>query len=433
MPAIHYIIAQTGSFFKAIPAILSRQMLMRQILFVPVYEVLMKKQGYYSSGQFARLARVSVRTIRFYDKQNILKPSYTSESGARFYTDQDLVSLQQILLFKYLGFSLDDIRQMTIDSADSSFMQHSLQIQEKLISDQIEQLQLVKRAISDTREIMKKEHTVNWSRMLELIHMTNMEQSLSNQYKNAANLSARIRLHTLFSQNRQGWFPWVFEQCEIKEGMNILEIGCGDGSLWAENRDKIPANVTITLSDVSDGMIRDARRKIGSDDHRFSFRIFDCAHLPFPADSFDLVIANHVLFYVNDIPQVCREAHRVLKEGGRFICSTYSGRHMKEIGDLVTTLDERVALSADHLYEKFGLDNGEQLLSCAFPKAQQRIYQDSLEVTQPEPLIEYILSCHGNQNQYLLDRYKELRSFVEEKTTPAFHITKEAGIFMCKK
>jgi DNA-binding transcriptional MerR regulator len=47
----------------------------------------MKLPGYYSSGQFARMANVSVRTIRFYDKQNILKPSYVTPAGARFYTE----------------------------------------------------------------------------------------------------------------------------------------------------------------------------------------------------------------------------------------------------------------------------------------------------------------------------------------------------------
>ena len=40
----------------------------------------MKLPGYYSSGQFARMANVSVRTIRFYDKQNILHPSYVTPS-----------------------------------------------------------------------------------------------------------------------------------------------------------------------------------------------------------------------------------------------------------------------------------------------------------------------------------------------------------------
>ena len=48
----------------------------------------MKKDGYYSSGEFARMAHVTLRTIRYYDKQDILKPSYVTESGARFYTDE---------------------------------------------------------------------------------------------------------------------------------------------------------------------------------------------------------------------------------------------------------------------------------------------------------------------------------------------------------
>ena len=100
----------------------------------------LKKLGYYSSGEFARMAHVTLRTIRYYDKQNILKPSYVSDSGARFYTDEDFARLQQILLLKYLGFTLDDIREMTIDDPDYHFMLNSLNIQLKLVRDKIEQM-----------------------------------------------------------------------------------------------------------------------------------------------------------------------------------------------------------------------------------------------------------------------------------------------------
>ena len=88
----------------------------------------MKKEGYYSSGEFAKKAHVTLRTIRYYDKQNILVPSARTESGARLYTDEDLAKLQQILLLKYLGFSLDDIREMIIDDTDYHFMENSLNI-----------------------------------------------------------------------------------------------------------------------------------------------------------------------------------------------------------------------------------------------------------------------------------------------------------------
>ena len=391
----------------------------------------MNLPGYYTSGQFARMANISVRTVRFYDKQNILKPSYVSPSGSRFYTEQDFARLQQILLLKYLGFSLEDIKEMTINDTDFHFMLNSLNMQQKLIRDRIEQLQMVEKAIEDTTQEIATQQSINWSRMLNLIHLTNMEKSLKIQYQNSSNISARIRLHSLYSRNKQGWFPWLFEQCNIKEGMKVLEIGCGSGALWAENRDKLPQNISVTLSDISEGMLRDAKREIGVNDQRFSFRAFDCHQIPYPNHSFDLVIANHVLFYCN-IPKVCAEVQRVLKPGGIFLCSTYGSAHMKEISSLVQEFDSRIILSGEKLYEKFGEENGEELLSPYFSNITWHLYEDSLEVDAPEPLIEYILSCHGNQNQYLLDRYKEFRSFVAKKTKTTFQITKEAGIFICK-
>ena len=318
----------------------------------------MKLPGYYSSGEFARMADVSVRTIRFYDKQNILKPSYVNDSGARFYTDSDFARLQQILLLKYLGFSLDDIRGMTIADADYHFMLNSLKLQLKLVQDQIEQMQMVEKAIEDTASAIENHHDVNWSQMLNLIHLTNMEKSLASQYKNANNISARIRLHRLYSQNKQGWFPWIYEQCQIRPNMRILELGCGNGALWTENKSLLPKQISILLTDISEGMIRDARRSVGPEDSRFAFQTLDCHSLPFPEESFDLVIADHVLFYCHDIPQVCQQVRKVLKPEGRFLCSTYGTKHMKEINQLVQDFDSHIFLSADKLYQKFGLENG---------------------------------------------------------------------------
>ena len=393
----------------------------------------MKKTGYYSSGEFARMAHVTLRTIRYYDKQNILPPSLITDTGARFYTDEDLARLQQILLLKYLGFSLEDIKEMTVNDTDYHFMTNSLNLQLKLIRDRIEQMQLVEKAIEDTCNAIQTEHSIDWSNMLHLIHLTGMEKSMKNQYKNASNISARINLHSLYSQNRQGWFPWIYEQCHIKPNMKILEIGCGDGTLWTSNLSLLPKNVTITLSDLSEGMLRDARRAIGTEDMRFTFQGFDCKQISYESESFDLVIANHVLFYCEDISQVCKEVHRVLKPDGLFLCSTYGSNHMVEVSQLVQGFDDRIVLSADKLYEKFGLENGMEILAPYFSKIECKTYEDSLLVPDSEPLISYILSCHGNQNQYLIDHYNDFRSYVKKQTDNVFHITKEAGIFLCKK
>lgn len=215
--------------------------------------------------------------------------------------------------------------------------------------------------------------------------------------------------------------------------MNILETGCGDGTLWAQNLPLLPDHTTVTLSDISSGMLRDARRGIGGGDDRFFFQNFDCHKIPCEDAQFDLVIANHVLFYCEDIGEVCREVCRVLKPGGRFLCSTYGSLHMREVSKLVQDFDSRIVLSAEKLYERFGRENGKEILSPYFSRITWKSYEDSLFVPDAEPLISYILSCHGNQNQYLLEHYKEFCSYVKRKTAHGFHITKDAGVFLCEK
>jgi ubiquinone/menaquinone biosynthesis C-methylase UbiE len=216
--------------------------------------------------------------------------------------------------------------------------------------------------------------------------------------------------------------------------LRILELGCGSGALWTENLpvlDRLP-DVRITLSDISEGIIRDLRRSIPNENGRFLFDTFDCHAIPYEADSFDIVYANHVLFYCADIPAVLGEVRRVLKPDGLFCCSTYSSSHMREITELVQSFDARIVLYGDALYEHFGLDNGPDILQEIFPNRKLRRYDDEIILDRAEPLIEYILSCHGNQNQYLLERYREFREYVEQKVHPAFHITKDAGIFLCR-
>lgn len=390
----------------------------------------MKLEGYYSSGDFAKKAHITKKTIRYYDEHNILKPSYVNENGARFYNDEDFARLQQILFLKYLGFSLDDIKEMTLKNTDSNFMSESLHMQMGLVDERIEQMELMRQALDDAAKIIDRGEHVDWSRMLELVNVNEMEQKLKKQYRDASNISVRISLHKEYSKNPVSWFNWLFEKCALECGANVLEIGCGDASLWTQNIEKIPENISVTLTDISYGMIKDATRNIGEDDKRFTYEIMDAHRLYKLDDSFDVVIANHVLFYCDDLDMVCREIKRVLKPGGTFICSTYSSRHMKEISELVKEFDDRIELSAGHLYERFGKENGKQILGKYFKNVEWNQYEDELFVPTAEPVVEYVLSCHGNQNRYIVDRYKEFVSYVKQKTDNGLYITKDAGVFI---
>jgi len=66
----------------------------------------------YTVKQLSRLAGVSVRTLHYYDEISILKPSLIGNNGYRYYRDEALIYLQQILFYRELGLSLDNIRRM---------------------------------------------------------------------------------------------------------------------------------------------------------------------------------------------------------------------------------------------------------------------------------------------------------------------------------
>ncbi len=405
----------------------------------------------YSSGEFAKKARVTIRTIRYYDKENILKPSVRTDNGNRMYSERDLVKLQQILLLKYLGFTLKDIREMTMGTTTEQSLLDSLTIQRKLITERIEEMKAVQNAIEETITAIQEQKQIAWDEMLKLIHMTSMEQSLKNQYVNSANINSRIRLHEEYSVNKQGWFPWIFEQCEFQKGETVLEVGCGNGALWCENYAKIPKDIDINLTDISAGMLRDARRNMEQQENKtsavgantktlkdgqipkFKYKTANIEKLPFKDETFDVVIANHVLFYCDNVNQAITEVRRVLKPGGRLIASTYGKRHMIEITELVQKFNSEISLSGITLYDVFGLHNGDKLLEKLFERVEKRIYEDEIIIDEAMPLIDYILSCHGNQNQLLVDHFKDFKAFVEQQVKTGFHITKDAGVFIATK
>src|SRR5579862_8482845 len=66
----------------------------------------------YTVNTLAKLSNVSVRTLHFYDEIGLLKPAYYGENNYRYYEEEQLLMLQQILFYKELGFALKDIQRI---------------------------------------------------------------------------------------------------------------------------------------------------------------------------------------------------------------------------------------------------------------------------------------------------------------------------------
>ncbi len=252
---------------------------------------------------------------------------------------------------------------------------------------------------------------------------------LNEQYKDAANLNARIQLHERFSTNTYDWQRWVFDQIQASSKSRILEIGCGPARLWLNNFDHIPQGWDITLSDFSPGMLQEAQQNLKIVRHPFTFKQFDVQSIPFKDKSFDVVIANHMLYHVPDTDKALSEIHRVLVPKGRCYAATGGKNHLREIADLVRRVEP--SYRTGHVpRDIFNLENGGKALSRWFSHVTMHEVDDGLVVTETEPLLAFILSMPV-QSFMTDEKLQELRKSIDHdiKEKGAVHITKSTGLF----
>jgi len=258
--------------------------------------------------------------------------------------------------------------------------------------------------------------------------MTKLQDSQylqEEQYHSADKLNARITLHRRFSTNEYGWFRWVFDHFRFHSNAKILELGCGPGDLWKENVQRIPLAWDITLSDFSRGMVIQARDNLTERLDRYSFGVINAEDIPFAAQQFDVVIANHFLYHVPNRQKAFSEIQRVLKQGGLIFASTIGERHLEEISDLLVKFDSTLEDVFKSDERPFTLENGSQQLQDWFDILNVDRYPDSLQVTETRPLAVYLLSTVLNEQ--IQGKEVQLMSYLEEQ------MAAEDGVIQIKK
>lgn len=398
-----------------------------------------------TAGQFADKAGVTVRTVRFYDKVELLNPSHRTSSGHRYYTKQDLARLQRILTLKYIGLTIDEIRRIIHRDGHEEDLKESLRVQSTIIGQKMEHLRLVQKTVKETLSLLEslengeqenqdptaeeRESSPAWELFASIIRVVNQE------FESAFNLRTRIRLHDDFSINPYKWHHWLFDQLIMPKRSTILELGCGDGTMWQRNADRIPEGWDVTLTDLSEGMLNDAKERLAHSvpPNRFRFTSADARSIPFPDASFDAVLANHMLYHVSERHQSLKEIRRVLKPGGVLFASTMGTNHMKEIKGLLSQLNPHFDSGRQDFACEFGLENGaDQLDAAGFIDVRLQRYEDALQVTEAKPLIAYIRTTPGGRENLTDSRLSKLEANLNEiiRVEGAVHITKDVGLFI---
>jgi ubiquinone/menaquinone biosynthesis C-methylase UbiE len=264
-------------------------------------------------------------------------------------------------------------------------------------------------------------------RMQDVDHLRN------TAYNDASKLNARIEFWQLYGEPRDAAFARYFDRFDPPNNANILDLGCGPAHYWQwglENN-RIPHDWSMTLTDLSPGMIEEAKRNVAAHDHDFSFELADVCDLRFEDNSFDIVTANYMLYHASSQDKALAEISRVLKPGGRLYAATNSTDHITEFLELQKRfiIDKSQLNNVGLSHDSFTLENGGAMIEPHFSNVET-IHDNSIcEATDLDIVTNYAQSMDADLDQ------QPLRQAVEAEITANgyFKVTRASGIFIAQK
>lgn len=226
---------------------------------------------FYSTGDFARRASVSVRTLRYYDRAGVLVPSERSEAGYRRYTDEDFPRLQHVLALKFLGLSLDEIKRCL--AAGPQRLQATLGQQKAMLREKRAQIDAILQAMDEAERQLQGDDTSLGSvvRVMEVIQMQQQsawvrkyftpeqQQTMQELGEKAYSEEARQKLAArgpwTEEDQRQADERWGWIASELKR---LVETGAdpagSEARAWAERFNALIAAFTQNDPEIEAGL-----------------------------------------------------------------------------------------------------------------------------------------------------------------------------------
>lgn len=254
------------------------------------------------------------------------------------------------------------------------------------------------------------------------------------QYATDANLRARQRLW----EEQQPFFDitaWVLEIAGLGSPRHerVLDVGCGNGMYLKELRRR---GLIATGCDLSRGMLAAAGP------HRPLMNA-DVTALPFATAAFDVVVAPHMLYHVDDRKTAATELRRVLATDGRCVVVTNGAEHMRALRRLVEAAVRVVTpgwAMRNPSTHAFSLENGEDQLRVAFDYVECVRPVDVAPVVLTDAAIaaDYVASVGDHYQRQTTRPWHEIIEHVrtavqrEIDASGAFVVRGESGAFICR-
>src|SRR5882762_214127 len=195
----------------------------------------------------------------------------------------------------------------------------------------------------------------------------------------------------------------------------------------------LPEILDLTLSDLSPGMVREAVERcqalpFGS----VRGREADATALPCDDNSFDAVIAMHMLYHLKDPAKAIAEMYRVLKPDGFLAVTTNGIGNMRKMYELATVLGSP---PHDPAATAFGYDAAERLMRFQFGNAALSHHPARLRVTEPEDVFLALTSYPPGDEAPEAELVRLRRAIAEafQDGNGVLEVEKESALFISRK
>jgi SAM-dependent methyltransferase len=251
------------------------------------------------------------------------------------------------------------------------------------------------------------------------------------QYATPDNLNARILLHSKYATSSISWWEWLHGQVDWTGVRDVLDVGCGTGAFWSSLSHSL-GDVHLVLADLSRAMLELAAGAADQRVARVSSVEASVQALPFDNESFDVVIANQMLYHATDPDQAVKEIRRVLRPGGMLMASTIGPGHLRELFDIELSVFEVPRQRI--LGEIFGPVSGQVTLQQHFSSVEWRSFDDSLRCTNVDDVVSYLTSTPPG-DRATPEQLVKLRQETQRRIDAgggALEVTKETGVFFAR-
>ncbi|GAA0177845.1 MerR family transcriptional regulator [Clostridium sediminicola] len=315
----------------------------------------------YSINEVANVFNVTSNKIRFYEKKGLINPLRDSDNNYRYYTKDDLIRIQTILMYRALDFSVEDIKHIIDKNYKDNILEHFYK-QWEVLNDEMHRLRLLKDSVEELMDVIYETIDDKYvDKIIQSVKTINEVRSVKNNWKDKWNfddwaktydISIRKNIGSLnIYKNYDKILQTVYEKslkniCEDTNKVNVLDIGVGTGNL---SRKYLDEGYNIIGIDQSRKMLNVAKQKFP----KLKVRLGEFLKIPFNNSKFDIIVSTYAFHHLNDVEKnmAIKEMIRVLKDDGMIVIGDMMFENEEEKENLMSGFsNEQIEEIEDEYY-----------------------------------------------------------------------------------